>query len=786
MRYIACLLLASGLCAQTTVYLRGPGTPAGGFVPIGASSTTPMVVQTMQAHSLSVGDTVDIWGVGASVSGKCIYSTANGIRVVSAVPDSTHFAITDQSGNPIAPNGAWCSGAVGGVTGAAAGGKLTAFTLASQPRAWLDGPTGTHTRKLALGTPNGLTSLVVSGNVATATTSYNHGINVGDNVSVWGSGVSALNNSGNPYTVTAVTATTFTFATTGVANGTYSNSNNTCGPASNQDCLRISQLAYNGNLWWDLMVKHNLNGWESGTSYKSIFDGGAQGAGGTDLLGWYWGSAAIKSFVDPSDVAMRNIAIYCVDHVERVGGVSFTVNSAIGSGGNYDLNDFASYTVPPLAACYAAARPYLSSTEIQTFANKMYNDRDDAAGTSCNYTRPDAFGNNEVLATGTAQAGSATSIKLAAADSEANGYYVNNVISASVAGGASLGTVTAYNSSTKIATVGGWSNGIPSTGTAYTIYATITISTTAGGATAIITGYNTHFTSDFVVGDAAIGGNTWQGGGYGVAEVESYITAIISDTSLAVINAGSVSAGVSIVTPTILWIARQWQAGDCGLKWAQSFWNNAPSLPSLYGANGAAGGQVMGYAGNAGAPLLVPRTGENKMFSYTAAWMLLDLALADDDPRAITHLAMDEEIWWDYTLNYELSYASGFDESGAGYSYGREKQFTPYSLTAIENSVPSFALPDFTAWAYGDAMQKMYGTYPDVRYSPGYGLHVGWPDRWGSDNYDNELSPGSLTSNSFQNSMAMQFFPNAAQSQYYLDYLKNSSQPCPVRRLGRP
>ena len=174
--------------------------------------------------------------------------------------------------------------------------------------------------------------------------------------------------------------------------------------------------------------------------------------------------------------------------------------------------------------CYVAARDYLTAQQKQTFADKMYNDLSDPSATGCNkaHTLPA----NEVLATGAAQAGSSTSITLASGDTAAGGFYVNNVIAATVGGNTSLGTVTAYTASTKVATVASWSNGVPTSGTAYTIYASIVISNAASGATATVTGYNTHFTADVSAGDAVFGDNSWSASGIGGGEVQSYVSAV--------------------------------------------------------------------------------------------------------------------------------------------------------------------------------------------------------------------------------------------------------------------
>lgn len=65
-----------------------------------------------------------------------------------------------------------------------------------------------------------LTNIVVSSNVATATTSTSHGLYVGGAITVFGSTVSAFNRS---YIISAVTSNTIQFTTSSVANGTYSN-----------------------------------------------------------------------------------------------------------------------------------------------------------------------------------------------------------------------------------------------------------------------------------------------------------------------------------------------------------------------------------------------------------------------------------------------------------------------------------------------------------------------------------------------------------------------------------
>ena len=755
-------LALSTLLAQPTLYLRAPGYP--GFVVTGVSNTTPAVVQTASAHGLNVGDTVTIWGVMATVSGSCGSSSVNGLRMVSAVVDTTHFAITDLNSNPIAANGGWCDGSIAGLEtgGAQAGGKVQAYTPVAEPRGWLDGPTGTVMRKLALGTANGLVGLVVSGNVATATTSYSHGIVAGNKVGIWGSGVTALSNSGNPYTVTSATSTTFTFATSGVASGTYSNANNTCGPAANQDCLRISQLAYTGNAFWDSVMRNGEDYWGSSVIWKHVFDGGTLTSGNLYLE--TLANGAIKFMVDQTDQNMLTVAKYCVDHAERSSGVSWTINENTQDGGNNDLGDYASYIAYGASVCYMAVQPYLTSTEKQTFADKMYNGVDYLNPTACNKARnaPTA----ETLASGAAQGGSATTIILAATDTAANGYYVNNVVQAKVSGNLSFGLVTAYVSSTKTATVSSWSNGAPANGAAYAIFATAIIASTTSAATTTITGYNTHFTTDFQVGDAIEAINNPILANY-PQTAESYVSAINSDTSMTVINSSGVVTSTTL--PAAVWILHQWKTGDCGLRWAQNHWGGAMGAsPSLYPPDGG----VLSAVQVSGVVPQTPVLGGNNGYTRTAAWTILNFIVADDDSRAITALAESESQFWDWHQRLSWNYSTGIEHSGAAYSFGRVQYDGVRGVWGIAESVPALASGmDLEGnWVSQIPMMQMYATYPDRRIDPaGSGHFLPWPTRWGGSTASNAIN-GSYSAASWYIDPALIWIPQGQQTQYFYNF----------------
>ena len=289
-----------------------------------------MVIQTAAEHGLNAGDMVVIWGV-------CGTTSSNGIRQVGTVSDATHFSITDLSGVAIAGNGDWCSGAAPGYPAAPqGGGKVNGFSLTDQPRGFLDGSDGTITRKLALGTQNGLVSLVVSGNEATVTTSYSHGVRPGDQIAVWNTSNVYLNNAGSPYTVKTVTDSTFTFDTSNVASGDYTQ-NNACGADGNSNCVRISQLAYTGNPWWDEILSRITKAY-SGTATSSSRTAAYRRPHYSFPA--YWAAAAVQFFVDQANTQMLTVAKYGINNFEKVNGVNWTGNGASPGGRKQQLQRF--------------------------------------------------------------------------------------------------------------------------------------------------------------------------------------------------------------------------------------------------------------------------------------------------------------------------------------------------------------------------------------------------------------------------------------------------------------
>jgi len=741
------------LQAQTGVYLRA-GPPAG-FQITGATNAMPVVIQTSVAHGLNQGDIVSISGVCATDSLYSL-SSANGIRRVKAVVDATHFSITDLDGKDIAGNGAWCSGAnsaAGLPAGAQFGGKLTAFPLVPGPRGWLDGANGDKMRQLALGTQNGLVSLAVKGNVATVTTSYNHGAQVGDHLTVWNTASSILNHAGNDYTVTAATPNTFQFSTTGVGDGDYTN-NAACGPGAAPDgtvhgtdnCVRVSQLAVSSNPYWTRMKAYIANRLTV-DSYKHWADGGTSGSGFADAE--RYAEFALAFLVDQANQSYLTALLYGLNHVERLGGVNFMADETAPNGGNRDSGgDFASYIFMNMAIAYSTGSPYLTPAQRTTFLDKMYNDLEGAR--PCTKSYPIQI----ILAAATAQAGSGTSITLAAGDPHASGYYFNNVIVAAAGAAQTIGLVTAYDGSSKIATVASWSNGAPSVGTTYAIYATISRT----GNT--ITGYNTSFTSTVSAGDMVYGENTWAT--MTPENSGSYVTAVNSDTSLSVINGPFVTASG---TPSVFWQGKQWQAGDCGLKRLQRYWPGyMSSQPVSYPPQGGymTGNGIYGIS-----------YGSNNWYTWAQGHMLFDLAVAGDDPRAVSDLAQVQTAFFDYLLRVSLNYTTGFSQSGDSYQWDRTTYDGPAGIWAISHSVIGYPPMD-TSGPMMSAMSlvKVYDSMPDTPYVSSTGGHTQYMAHWGDSTGAGWLLPNNQQSVDYwAMDHGMAFNPAAAASQYLKSFI---------------
>jgi len=674
----------------TPVYLRY-GSPAG-FTVTGVSNSTPVVITTQSPHSLSPGDTVGIWGT--CVAGGASLPHADGIRLVKEVLSAVTFSITDQQGADIVGNGAWCDGSFAGNPGGAQwGGKLMPFSLTDHPRGWLDGSQGAVTRSVALGTNNGLVSLVVAGSVATVTMSFTGYVATGDRVGVWGSGNANLNNGGNPYTVTADSSTRFHFATSGVPDGTYSGANMSCGASGTEDCLRISARAWAGNPPWDkLLYVYNTYAANPGL-YMGIYDGGSRASNappnGANNLPTSMNACAVKFFVDRADTNARDCGLYWITHFERSNGVNFAANEALMHGGNPEWGDFSGYTFHAEALLFTLLRDYLNPTDKQTFLDKVYNDLADGCAKVTPNTKSGATATfNRVSYDGT-----------------------HNATTGTIAGSGTL-WVADPDPNQRVS-----------------------------------------------VGDALELG-AW-------LTTEYYVTAVNGDGSLNVMAVGNV-AGSS--PGQAVFLVHAWKHGDCGGYWLKKHWGGeSGSQPLYYPQNGSSYGLQDGS----------PAIGGNNGYTHFMGLMAMDLAAADDDPRAALDLTKQQSYWLDYMLRYLMNYETGFSYSGSYYSYGRTTSDGPEGARQLQQGVPGFPSMDTTGpWVTRHAIHKIYAVLPDLY------LQALWPERWGTQTGDNRVAKaaGSLTDR-FIPDKTLALAPASNDAQYFKDFITKTGYWTPSAML---
>ena len=780
--------LTLGPAAPATVYLRSSG-PAAVQV-TGATNATPVVVQTAVAHGFSAGDTVVLGNV-CSGSGA---SPVSGIRKVGSVVDATHFSITDLSGTPIAGNGAWCDGSyIGNPGGVQWVGKVTPYTLGAGPLGVLDGTNGNTMRALATGPLNGLTSLVVSGCsgspasgcLITVTTSYDPTsmsipVAAGQKFSVTGTGTGAthgpLDSCGagggqfSPYTIASASPSGWVstpFTCNGLTNGTYNGTNLRCGPAAtpndtiggNQDCVRVSLLAYTGNTMWDIVVS-GASYWNLYTShnFKFVWDGGMEYPSSNGTSGPAAPqNAAVIFMVDQSNSQMLIDLTYFRDNYEKFGGVNWTANE-----GDSLVNTFwtqaQSTGFYPAAWIYASSSAYWTASATPIFIAKLYNDLDDPTGFVCSKVHANILDPSHytVLDAGGAQAISAGSITLSSADSQADGYYTNNVIKAA---NGSYCRVSAYVFSTKVATCAANWGVTPPASTSYTIYASASVSSTATGATAMVTGYNTTFTSSLHVGD---GIEISSGFNDDVTDVIMYVSAINSDTSLTVINSAALYYATTAGVPAQVWYLPKWATGDCGLGWLEKH------SPGITNAHPVLYPQVGGEESMLGGG---PNFGGNFGLGVMVGHLAAGYAMAGADPRVVRDLAVSHSDWFDYELSHYMNYGLGFNHSGSRYAWGTTGVGMAQALLVTTYSVPTFPSMDLANWAYADTAQyKIYTSLPDTQ-NTGNGPRI-TPQMWG-DEAQVQLELNIFSTQGYLLDPVFAFAPSSANARYLRDWLAN-------------
>lgn len=860
--------------AQGTVYLRSSG-PASVIVN-GATNATPIVISTASAHGfastcgVSTVCKCDVEGVGMGTGA----SPVNGVHECHYV-DSTHLSLYDLTNTPIAGTGNYVPNNVPVLYANPFGGWVSAvtdFATVANPAGYLDGPAGNLTRRVALGPDNGMTSIVVSSCpacVITVTTSYdptagNYPISTGAKFSVSSTGT-ALDTCGvgggaqSPYTVASASTSGWvssSFTCSGLSNGDYTNVNLHCGPSTvpndliggTASCTRVSQMAYVGNPYWDnLLTNMTRAGVTSSPAYKSTFDGGSY-TPNPEMFDSY-SMAAIRFLVEPTSTLNLAITMYALNHLERIGGVNFTQNesSQVISEG---VDVLSPLDMEGISILYAVGSPYWDAAEKTTGLNKMYNDLDDSTVTQCTKANVDtSTGHNFVLATGSVASGTndATHVTLAAGDSQPDSYYNGTIIALANGfhnntSGWSYGRITAYDSTTKVATVasfssgyahldnwasgtytsglsctgstgqsaglynsvgggvygyvlltgtntiaggspivvtnsgsgiaspfttmGVWSQGTAvctgtatvsaTIGTPYTIFDSVTASSTVAGATATYTfTKTTGLSSYYHIGDAVMGHNGW-GQNTNLPQVsESYVTAVGSNT-LTTINGAGITASS---TPTQAWIIPAWTAGDCGMMW-----DFKHALGTSWGVP-----QTV-YGPTAGIPVgTIISEGTNFGAGDLGDALAVDLVAAGDDARAARDATLRQAYLFDYEWRHYMDYSGGWVHSGSGYSIDAITGSIDLQTWMLTQSVPTFPDLDFTGpWMQGTSLQKMFEYYPDLQ---GGLVNV---LVWGGGTYYN-IDPGGVLAQGLTFDGAFSRAPKSDNAKYFRNWLENVS-----------
>ena len=830
-QFLLLLSLALPLWSQATVYLRSSG-PASVIVN-GATNATPIAISTNSPHNFSsaCGTSATCYCGVWTISAGTGVSPANGIHECHYV-DPTHLSLYDLTNTAIAGTGQyWTGGTMLNNPSGAWVSQLTPFTLGSGPLGYLDGPNGNLMRRVSLGPQNGMTTsngLVVSGCPAacsiTVATTYDpttglFPIAAGNSFSVTGTGT-ALDTCGSggaaqsPYTV--VSASSFgwasaSFTCTGLSNADYTNVNLHCGPAATpndtiggtQPCTRVSQMAYTGNPWWNALT-HQMVHYSDFTSYPSYlmtYDGGTV-TPGSGILQEY-SLAALRFLVDPASSLFLQETLYALNHIERIGGVSFAQNEAAGV---FRSNEMYTDDYEGLSILYDVGAPYWTASEKATGLNKLYNDLDDPTVAACSKTNADmSTGHTIVLSSGLVASGTndATHVQLPVSDPHYGtvNYYVNTVVQLSNGGfnaysNYSYGLVTAQTSggvltvsfssggyaqrnnvtactytsglsvtgttgqlcalnmgnaqgavpltgantiagSTTIAiwqpgsgfvsaptaasvygnsssaSCSGSANVSCSIGTSYAIYDTAVVSTTTQGvaATYIFT-KTTNLSSYYNSGDGIMGYNGW-GNNFHLWNNMSYVTSVGSNT-LSVVNGGGVTASTSV--PSMAWHVSAWQAGDCGLQWAFKHFG-----PTSYGVVSAVYPPITGVpvgtdSGGNIVPNAIISEGGNFGAGDPGDALVADLAIANDDSRAIRDAARMQSYLFDYEHRHYMDYSGGWVHSGTGYSIDSITGSLDLQTWMLSQSIPGFPNEDLTGpWLQGTSLQKMFEYYPDLQ-----------------------------------------------------------------------
>jgi hypothetical protein len=396
---------------------------------------------------------------------------------------------------------------------------------------------------------------------------------------------------------------------------------------------------------------------------------------------------------------------------------------------------------------YGAVATYNTSTGTGTVAS-WSNGSPAAGGTYTIYQSAvlSSVSSTSQLTSGTATAGSTSSVTLNTASSPGN--YVNDEIFFPTLNERAF--ISAYNTSTGVATLTPALTAAPGSGTFYSISQTVQV-----------TGYNTSFTSSFNIGDAILMYSGAIGNNGGIEQGTTYIVNISSNTVMYGLNGQQVNQVASTTTPQVVTPFRAWQPGDCGWLWAahHSFQDQSGN-PFTWPPSA---GDTAAWSGNGTAGFMaVPR-------------MSSDFFLAQYDARAVLELASSEAYWWDFNFSTVLNYEAGIGHWGPDYTQNAVQGATKFAVQILANSLTgaSPAAPNFDLtgnWSQTPALGKMFLVLPDYN-STSTSVSCPTPAMYGS--APPLYCPTSVGATGWGTDGTFLFAPASQTAQFYRNFLEN-------------
>ncbi len=132
--------------------------------------------------------------------------------------------------------------------------------------------------------------------------------------------------------------------------------------------------------------------------------------------------------------------------------------------------------------------------------------------------------------------------------------------------------------------------------------------------------------------------------------------------------------------------AAKWTPSNCGSIWFQMHQPNAPFAENFNYPN---------FAGH------YATGSDNKTITPLTGWLLMALALADDDPRAVELLADTSAYFYDQTLSLTKQLQTGVSWTNPDYFNDRNLFFTALAAVALRNGVvngPDYVSTDHYSW----------------------------------------------------------------------------------------